>query len=224
MSEYNDYWELKPKTGLGRIQFGDSIDTVNQFNSEYGTVVSVKDTDYRLESSDDPNSLYQQTMELLRSAAPDVDWEKMNEEVNRDFEENVPEAFKNMIEERREPWLSLSYKNDELCILSTGLTNKKAHFKGKYIFLNDGKEIVKLLETEYGSPVFNGRDLYFVNALLTLSDFYVLQDGTGVFTNDNSGNVTIEEYQRTITIYSEKTGGIESHSGTFKGYEQISFI
>lgn len=217
-------WEFLPKIGLGLLKFNMDQEEVASLNGIYGDPFFAEETRLLPEVSSEPNSVMQETIELMRSIDPNTDWEKMYTDLAAEQEERLPESFKNMIEERREPWLSLSYKESKLRIINTGLDNKKATFEDLLIFKENSRDIVNLFEHKFGNPLFNGRDLYFPNALLTLSDFYVDIDGNAFFTSENSGNVSIEEFQRTLTIYSVETGRLEAITNNLDGFKQVSFL
>lgn len=177
-------WTIRPRDGLGRLEFGMSPAQVDALSATYGTV-----TGRGADRVSD--GLLRETVEMFGDALSDYEKQALIAE----YADNGPPA--DSVTETRGD-LVLRYKADRLCEIMPAGPRHPLFLDGRDVFALRGLEALELLERLNESPGrYADTEAAFDNLAISVNGFGVSDSTTGVLTLDDSD----ERFQgRTATL------------------------
>jgi hypothetical protein len=180
----NADWDVRPRRGLGRLEFGMSPAQVDALSATYGTVAG-RGAD-RI-----PDDILRETLEMFGDAMSDDEKQALIAE----YADNGPSA--DSVTETRGD-LVLRYEADRLCEIMPAGPRHPLFLDGSDVFALRGLEPLTLLERLNGSPGrYADTEAAFDNLAISVNGFGISDSTTGVLALDDAD----ERFQgRTATL------------------------
>lgn len=166
-------WTIRPRKGLGRLEFGMSPAQVDALSATYGTI-----TGRGADRIDD--DLLRETLEMFGNAMSDDE----KRALIAAYADNGPSA--DSVTETRGD-LAVRYEADRLCEIMPAGSRHPLFLDGKDVFALRGLEPLELLEQLNESPGrYADTEAAFDTLAITVTGFCVSDSTTGVLTLDDS--------------------------------------
>lgn len=177
-------WTIRPREGLGRLEFGMSPTQVDELSATYGTVTG--------RAADRiPADFLHETLKMFGDAMSDDEKQALTAE----YADNGPPA--DSVTETRGD-LVLRYEADRLCEIMAATPRQPLFLAGRNLFALQGLEHLALLEGLNESPGrYADTEAAFDNLAISVSGFSVRDSNSGVLVLKDSDARFLE---RTVTL------------------------
>lgn len=182
----NEDWTIRPRQGVGRLEFGMSAAQVDALSDVYGTVTSRGDVRVT-------DALLRETLDMFGDAMSAEEQEALIA-----VYADLGPAADAVSETRGDPGLVLGYQADRLAQIMPAIGHRPLLLDGRDVFALNAAQALQLLEDFNGGPGrYAGTEAAFDNLAISVEGFSIVQGDGGVRPLDTTD---ARFQQRTVTV------------------------